>query len=96
MEPTTLTAAAIRVSAMKKFILAGAAVLSLGVGSAFANPTIVYTNGSTYDSTTGVTSPPPTAYAMGDTHTKTDAQPWQNDKPQVIRFGPPTGGLGGR
>ena len=81
---------------MKKFILAGAAVLSLGVGSAFANPTIVYTNGSTYDSTTGVTSPPPTAYAMGDTHTKTDAQPWQNDKPQVIRFGPPTGGLGGR
>jgi hypothetical protein len=96
MEPTTLIAAAIRVSAMKKFVLAGAAVLSLGVGSAFANPTIVYTNGSTYDSTTGVTSPPPTAYAMGDTHAKTDAQPWQNDRPQVIRFGPPTGGLGGR
>jgi hypothetical protein len=81
---------------MKKFILAGAAVLSLGVGSAVANPTIVYTDGSTYDSTTGVTSPPPKAYAMGDTHAKTDAQPWQNDKPQVIRFGPPTGGLGGR
>ena len=38
---------------MKKFILAGAAVLSLGVGTAFAEPTIVYTNGSTYDSATG-------------------------------------------
>ena len=83
---------------MKKFVLAGAAFLSLGVGSAFAQPTIVFTNGSTYDSTTGVTSPPPTAYAMAGTHTKTDAQPaqpWQNDKPQVILFGPPAGGLGG-
>jgi hypothetical protein len=47
MEPTTLTAIVTRVFAMKKFILAGAAVLSLGVGSAFARPTIVFTNGST-------------------------------------------------
>ena len=83
---------------MKTMMLAAAAVMSLGMASAFAatHPTIVFTNGSTYDSHTGLTSPPPTAYAMGDTHTKTDAQPWQNDKPQVIRFGPPTGGLGGR
>jgi hypothetical protein len=83
---------------MKKFILAAAAVLSLGVGSAFASPTIVFTNGSTYDSHTGVTSPPPTAYAMGNTYAKTDAQlaqPWQNDKPMVVRSGPPAGGLGG-
>jgi hypothetical protein len=47
VEPTTLTAIVTRVFAMKKFILAGAAVLSLGVGSAFARPTIVFTNGST-------------------------------------------------
>jgi hypothetical protein len=84
--------------AMKTMMLAAAAVLSVGVGSAFASPTIVFTNGSTYDSHTGVTSPPPTAYTMADPHTKTDAQPaqpWQNDQPQVIRFGPPAGGLGG-
>jgi hypothetical protein len=83
---------------MKKFVLAAAAVLSLGVGSAFASPTIVFTNGSTYDSHTGVTSPAPTAYAMADTHTKTDAQPaqpWQSDEPMVVRSGPPAGGLGG-
>ena len=41
---------------MKKFVLASAAVLSLGVGTAFAQPTITYTNGSTYDSATGVPS----------------------------------------
>jgi hypothetical protein len=87
--------------AMKTMMLAAAAVLSLGVGSAFARPTIVFTNGSTYDSRTGVTSAPPTAYVMADPHIKTDAQtmqnnkPWQNDQPQVIRFGPPAGGLGG-
>ena len=81
---------------MKKFVLAAAAVLSLGVGSAFARPTIVFTNGSTYDSTTGVTSPPPTAYAMANTHIKSDAQTWShNTGPQVVRFGPPAGGLGG-
>jgi hypothetical protein len=83
---------------MKKFILAAAAVLSLGVGTAFASPTIVFTNGSTYDSHTGLTSAPPTAYAMADPHTKTDAQPvqpWQSDKPLVVRSGPPAGGLGG-
>jgi hypothetical protein len=81
---------------VKKFILAGAAVLSLGVGTAFAEPTIVYTNGSTYDSATGVTSPPATAYAMRDTNVKTDAQTWhRNDGPQVIHSGPPAGGLGG-
>jgi hypothetical protein len=83
---------------MKKFVLAAVAVLSLGVGSAFAEPTIVFTNGSTYDSATGVTSPAPNAYAMADTHAKTDAQsvqPWQSDKPMVVRSGPPAGGLGG-
>jgi hypothetical protein len=81
---------------MKKFILAAAAVLSLGAGSAFASPTIVFTNGSTYDSVTGVTTPPPTAYAMADTHIKTDAQTWHsNNGPMVVRFGPPVGGLGG-
>ena len=80
---------------MKKFILAAAAVLSLGVGTAFAEPTIVFTNGSTYDSATSVTSPAPNAYAMADTHTKTDAQPWQSDEPMVVRSGPPAGGLGG-
>jgi hypothetical protein len=81
---------------MKKLILAGAAVLSLGVGSAFANPTIVFTNGSTYNSATGTISPPPKAYAMADTHVKTDAQTWHhNDGPLVVRFGPPAGGLGG-
>ena len=87
---------------MKTMMLAAAAVMSLGMASAFAatRPTIVFTDGSTYDSHTGVTSPPPTAYATADPHTKTDAQtwqnnkPWQNDKPQVILFGPPAGGLG--
>jgi hypothetical protein len=62
------------------------------------HPTIVFTNGSTYDSHTGLTSPPPAAYAMADPHTKTDAQPaqpWQSDKPLVVRAGPPAGGLGG-
>ena len=81
---------------MKKFVLATAAVLSLGVGTAFAEPTITYTNGSTYDSATGVTSPPATAYAMRDTNVKTDAQTWHNNVgPQVVRSGPPAGGLGG-
>ncbi len=81
---------------MKKFVLAGAAFLSLGVGSAFAQPTIVFTNGSTYDSTTGVTSPPPTAYAMANPRIKADAQTWHhNNGPQVVRWGPPGGGLGG-
>ena len=84
---------------MKTMMLAAAAAMSLGMASAFAatRPTIVFSDGSTYDSHTGVTSPPPTAYAMAGTHTKTDAQPaqpWQNDKPQVILFGPPAGGLG--
>jgi hypothetical protein len=85
---------------MKTMMLAAAAVMSLGMASAFAatRPTIVFSDGSTYDSHTGVTSPPPTAYAMADTHTKTDAQPaqpWQSDKPLVVRSGPPAGGLGG-
>jgi hypothetical protein len=81
---------------MKKLVLAAAAVLSLGVGSAFAKPTIVFTNGSTYDSATGVTSPAPTSYAMAESHVKTDAQTWHsNNGPQVVRFGPPAGGLGG-
>ena len=81
---------------MKKFILAAAAVLSLGVGTAFAEPTIVYTNGSTYDFATGVTSPPATAYAMRDTNVKTDAQTWRhNDGPQVIHWGRPRVGWAG-
>jgi hypothetical protein len=45
---------------MKTMMLAAAAVMSLGMASAFAatQPTIVFTNGSTYDSHTGLTSAP--------------------------------------
>jgi hypothetical protein len=80
---------------MKKFILATTAMLSLGVGSALASVTI-YTDGSTYNSATGITFPAPTAYAMAGSDVATDAQAshkWNDMK--VVRWGPPTGGLGG-
>jgi hypothetical protein len=81
---------------MTKLILAAAAVLSLGAGSAFARPTIVFTNGSTYDSVTGVISPPPGGLVMGHKPIKATEQTWShNNGPLVVRFGPPAGGLGG-
>ena len=72
---------------MKTLLLASALALTTA-GAAFASVT-VYTDGSTYNNVTGVTTPPAANYAMGGRQTKTDtpASHTSND-PTVIRSGP--------
>ena len=81
-------------TAMKTLLLASALALT-SAGAAFASIT-TYTDGSTYNSATGVTSPPAAAYAMGGQQTVTDVPFWhRNSDPKVVRSGPPESGLGG-
>jgi hypothetical protein len=82
------------ITAMKTLLLASALALTTA-GAAFASVTI-YTDGSTYNSATGITTPPPAAYAMGGSkQTATDTPVWHtNNDPKVVRWGPPDGGLG--
>jgi hypothetical protein len=76
---------------MKTLLLASALALATA-GAAFASVT-VYTDGSTYNTVTGVTTPPPTAYAMGGKQTATDAPAGHaTNDPKVVRWGPPDGG----
>jgi hypothetical protein len=78
---------------MKTLLLASALALTF-VGAASASVT-VYTDGSTYNSTTGITTPPPAAYAMGGKQTATDTPASHPvNGPKVVRWGPPDGGLG--
>jgi hypothetical protein len=80
---------------MKMLLLASA--LALGTaGAAFASVT-TYTDGSTYNDATGVTTPPPAKYAMGGQQVVSDVPFLRhlNNDPKVVRFGPPSGGLGG-
>ena len=79
---------------MKTLLLASALALTTA-GAAFASVT-TYTDGSTYNSATGITNPPPAAYAMSGSQTATDAPFWhRNNDPKVVRRGPPESGLGG-
>jgi hypothetical protein len=79
---------------MKTLLLASVLALTVSAG-AFASTTI-YTDGSTYDSATGITTAPPTVYAMAGTHVATDApMAHKADGMKVVRWGPPTGGMGG-
>ena len=74
---------------MKTLLLASVLALTASAGAAFASVT-VYTDGSTYDSATGVTTAPQTTYAMAGT-TATDAPVWHmTNGPKVVRWGPPT------
>jgi hypothetical protein len=94
MEPTTLTPAE-KEPTMKTLLLASVLALAAGTGAAFASVT-TYTDGSTYDSATGVTTAPPTNYAMAGAHSATDASvAHKSGGPKVVRWGPPTGSLGG-
>jgi hypothetical protein len=78
---------------MKTLLLASALALTTA-GAAFASVT-VYTDGSTYNSATGITTPPPAAYAMAGKQTATDAPiAHATNNPKVVRWGPPDGGLG--
>ncbi|HTB43145.1 MAG TPA: hypothetical protein VK741_05920 [Acetobacteraceae bacterium] len=78
---------------MKTLLLASALALTTA-GAAFASVT-VYTDGSTYNSATGVTTPPPAAYAMGGKQTATDTPASRpTNGPKVVRWGPPDVGLG--
>lgn len=80
---------------MKTLLLASALVLAASTGAAFASIT-TYTDGSTYDNVTGVTTPPQTNYAMAGAHSATDAPMSHHiSGPKVVRWGPPTGSLGG-
>ena len=80
---------------MKTLLLASLLALTANAGAAFASVT-VYTDGSTYNSATGTTTPPPAAYAMGSKQTATDAPSGHVTKdPKVVRWGPPESGLGG-
>jgi hypothetical protein len=80
---------------MKNIVLAAVLGLFASTAAAFASVTI-YSDGSTYDSATGITTPAPEKYAMGGVPTATDAQVWNHkDRPKVVRWGPPGGGMGG-
>ena len=69
---------------MKMLLLASALALATA-GAAFASVT-TYADGSTYNYVTGVTTPPPTAYAMGGRRTATDAPASHTtNDPSVIR-----------
>jgi hypothetical protein len=76
-------------TAMKTLLLASVLALTASVGAAFASVT-VYTDGSTYNSATGVTTVPLKTYAMAGAHTATDAPVWRTaNGPKVVRWGPP-------
>ena len=81
---------------MKTLLLASVLALTASAGAAFASVT-VYTDGSTYDSATGVTTAPQQTYAMAGAHTATDASVWHTTNgPKVVRWGPPdAGNIGG-
>jgi len=76
-------------------LLASALALMASTGAALASMTI-YTDGSTYNPVTGVTTPAPRTFAIGGSHAATDApQSWfHNDGPKVVRWGPPDFGNG--
>jgi hypothetical protein len=76
---------------MKTMLLASALALMASTGAAFASIT-VYTDGSTYNSATGVTTPAPQKFALGS-HVATDAPLsfFGNNDPKVVRWGPPDG-----
>jgi hypothetical protein len=79
---------------MKTLLLALVLALTASAGAAFASVT-VYTDGSTYDSATGVTTAPQQVYAMAGAHTATDASVWHAaNGPKVVRWGPPDAGNG--
>jgi hypothetical protein len=81
---------------MKTLLLASALALSTA-GAAFASIT-TYTDGSTYNNETGVTTPPPANYALNSKQTLSDVPLFghiTNHDPKVVRWGPPDGGLGG-
>jgi hypothetical protein len=77
---------------MKTMLLASALALMASSGAAFASIT-TYTDGSTYNSATGVTTPAPQKFALGSSHTATDAPfSWfHGNDPKVVRWGPPDG-----
>jgi hypothetical protein len=71
---------------MKTLLLASVLALTASAGAAFASVTI-YTDGSTYNSATGVTTAPPKTFAMAGA---TDAPVWHTTNgPKVVRWGPP-------
>lgn len=79
---------------MKTLLLASALALATA-GAAFASVT-TYADGSTYNYVTGVTTPPPTAYAMGGRRTATDAPASHaSNGPKVIHSGPSFDDVGG-
>jgi hypothetical protein len=79
---------------MKTLLLASVLALTASAGAAFASVT-VYTDGSTYNSATGVTTAPPQIYAMAGAHTATDGSVWHTSTgPKVVRWGPPDAGNG--
>ena len=80
---------------MKTLLLASALALSTA-GAAFASVT-VYTDGSTYDSATGITAPAPANYASNANKIVSDVPFFKHltNDPKVVRFGPPDGGMGG-
>jgi hypothetical protein len=80
---------------MKTLLLASMLALTAGAGIAFASVT-TYTDGSTYDSATGLTTAPAVAYAMTMPHVATDAPVAHRiDGVKVVRWGPPEGRQGG-
>ncbi len=80
---------------MKTLLLASVLALTASAGAAFASVT-VYTDGSTYDPATGVTTAPQQTYAMAGTHTATDASVWhKSNGAKVVRWGPPDANAAG-
>jgi len=82
---------------MKTLLLASVVALSASAGGAFASVT-TYTDGSTYDSATGITTPAPRTLAMGGSRTARDApNPIfnQNNGPKVVRSGTAADDMGG-
>jgi hypothetical protein len=80
---------------MKTLLLASALALTIA-GAASASETIQYTDGSSYNVATGVTTPPQAAYAMGGKQTATDASAWRADSDaKVIHSGPSYDDMGG-
>jgi len=78
---------------MKTMLLASALALMASGGAAFASIT-TYTDGSTYNSATGVTTPAPQKFALSGSQTATDAPfSWfhHGSNPKVVRWGPPEG-----
>jgi hypothetical protein len=79
---------------MKTLLLASVLALTASAGGALASVT-VYTDGSTYNSATGVTTAPQRVYAMAGAHTATDGSVWHTTNgPKVVRWSPPDAGNG--